>query len=60
MNNIKKYRKIKFLSQSGLAQRLKVKQNTISQWENNIRMPNVKQAIDLANVLGTTVEELYK
>ncbi len=39
---------------------MKVKQNTISQWENNKRLPNVKQGIELAEILKTTVESLYK
>ena len=39
---------------------MKVKQNTISQWENDVRLPNVKQAINLAKILETTVESLYK
>lgn len=39
---------------------LEIKQNTFSQWENDIRIPNVKQAIKLANILETTVENLYK
>jgi len=39
---------------------MKVKQNTFSQWENDKRIPNVRQAIKLAKILETTVESLYK
>lgn len=60
MNKIKESRKKKKLSQSDIAKIMKVKQNTISQWENEIRMPNVKQGIKLAEILETTVESLYK
>lgn len=60
MNRIKKYRKNKNLSQSDIAQIMKVKQNTISQWELDRTIPNVRHAIELAKILGTTVEELYK
>ena len=60
MNNIKKFRKKKQLSQSDIAKLMKVKQNTISQWENDARIPNVKQAIKLAKILETIVENLYK
>lgn len=60
MNKIKEFRKKKKLSQTDIAKIMKVKQNTISQWENETRMPNVKQAIELANILNTTVEILYK
>ena len=42
MNKIKEFRKKKNLSQSDLAEKMKVKQNTFSQWENDIRIPNVK------------------
>ena len=60
MNRIKEFRKKKNLSQSDVAEKMKVKQNTFSQWENDIRIPNVKQAINLAEILETTVESLYK
>ncbi len=60
MNNIKKFRKKLNLSQSDIAKIMKVKQNTISQWENDTRMPNIKQAMKLAEILKTTVESLYK
>lgn len=60
MNKIKELRKTKQLSQSDIAKFMKVKQNTISQWENDIRIPNVRQALKLADILDTTVESLYK
>lgn len=60
MNRIKEFRKKKKLSQVDIANIMKVKQNTISQWENETRIPNVKQAIKLAEILETTVENLYK
>lgn len=60
MNNIKKFRKIKKLSQSDVANIMNVNQNTISQWETEERTPNVKQGLMLAEILETTVEELYK
>lgn len=60
MNNIRKFRKKKKLSQSDIAKIMKVKQNTISQWELDRTLPNVKYAIELAKILETAVEELYK
>ena len=60
MNKIKEFRKNKKISQVDIANIMKVKQNTISQWENETRIPNVKQAIKLAEILETTVEYLYK
>lgn len=60
MNKIKEFRKNKKLSQSDIAKIMRVKQNTISQWENDVRIPNVRQGIKLAEILDTTVESLYK
>lgn len=60
MNKIKEYRKKAKLSQNDIAKIMKVKQNTFSQWENDKRTPNVRQAIKLAKILETTVESLYK
>lgn len=60
MNQIRIFRKKKKISQKELALIMKVNQNTISQWENDMRQPKIKQAIMLAKVLETTVEELYK
>lgn len=60
MNNIKQYRSENKITQSELAEELNVSQNTISQWETDIREPNIRKAIELAEVLNTTVEKLYK
>ncbi len=60
MNKIKEFRKRKNLSQNDIAKIMKVKQNTISQWENDIRIPNVLQALKLAEILEIKIEILYK
>lgn len=60
MNNIKEFRKKRNLSQSDISKMLGIKQNTFSQWETGERKPNVIQGIKLAEILGTTVENLYK
>lgn len=60
MNRIKEFRKKKKISQSDIADIMKVKQNTISQWENENRTPNIRQVLKLAEILETTVESLYK
>lgn len=60
MNRIKEFRKKKKISQSDIADIMKVKQNTISQWENENRTPNIRQILKLAEILETTVESLYK
>ena len=60
MNKIKEFRKKKKLSQTDIAKIMKVKQNTISQWETEKRIPDIKQGIRLDEILETTVESLYK
>jgi len=60
LNKIKEFRKRKNLSQNDIAKIMKVKQNTISQWENDIRIPNVLQALKFAEILETKIEILYK
>ena len=60
MNRIKEFRKKKKISQSDISDIMKVKQNTISNWENEKRVPNIRQALMLAEILETTVESLYK
>lgn len=46
--------------QSDISKIMGVKQNTISQWETGDRIPNVIQALKLAEILETTIESLYK
>lgn len=60
MNKIKIFRKKNNMSQEKLAEIMGIKQNTISQWENEKRMPTLIQALKLANILETTVDNLYK
>lgn len=46
--------------QSYVAERLGVKQCTISQWENGNRLPGVEKLPALAEVLGVTVNDLFE
>ena len=48
------------MSQSDISKMLGIKQNTLSQWETGKRVPNALQALKLAEILETTVEDLYK
>ena len=43
-----------------LAQKLEVEQNTVSQWENGIRLPRSDKLPLLAKLLGCTVDDLFK
>lgn len=60
MNRIREFRNRKKLTQTELAKEINVKQNTISEWESGNKIPNVMKAIYLAEILETTVEDLYK
>lgn len=60
MNKIKEFRKKKKMTQTDLASIMNVKQNTISQWENGERIPNVLQVLRMSEILETTAESLYK
>lgn len=60
MNRIREFRKKKKMSQVEVAKRMNLNQHTISQWETEERIPNVKKALKLAEILETTVESLYK
>lgn len=56
--------RLKFLrEQKGITQKelgtvIGVEQNTISQWETSERLPRADKLLQLAKVLGCTVEEL--
>ncbi|MBQ7095851.1 MAG: helix-turn-helix transcriptional regulator [Clostridia bacterium] len=56
---IKEIRKEKGLTQSELAQVMKVGQTTVCQWESGVRSPRAKQLPELARALGCTLDELY-
>lgn len=60
MNKIRDFRKKKKISQIELGNLMGVRQTTISEWEKDKKMPNIRKAIKLAKILDTTVEELYK
>lgn len=57
-DNIKDLMKIKDLTQSALAEKLGVKQNTVSQWVNGINEPNCETIINLCKILDSTPNEL--
>ena len=60
MNNIKEFRKKKNLSQSDISKMLGIKQNTFSQWETGEGKRSVILRRQLADIVGTPVESLYK
>lgn len=58
--NIKTERKKKELTQVQLATMIGVTESMINQIENNVKMPSLMLALALADVLGTTVDDLVR
>ena len=56
--NIKYAMKAKNLTQTMLADKIGVKQNTISQWINGVNEPNCEMILTLCKILDTTPNEL--
>lgn len=59
MNNLQLYRKKAQLTQQELSKATNIPQTTISCWERKIGEPTVTQAFRLADILDTTVEDLF-
>lgn len=57
--NILFYRKQKKLSQKDLAERLGVKHNTISSWENGTNSVDIESLFLISEILGIPINELY-
>ena len=58
--NIKEFRVRNNLSQSELAEKLKVTQGLISQWENNETLPKVSALVQMADLFNCSVDDLVK
>jgi len=58
MNNIKKLRKAKKLSQTEFAKLLNIHQTAISQWETGRTNPDMAQAIEIANIFEVSTDYL--
>lgn len=59
MNKIAELRKENLMSQETLAVLVGLSRTYISEIENNKKQPNVKLAIKIAEVLGTSVESIF-
>ena len=55
---ISSLRKEKGMTQNDLAEKMNVTDKAVSKWERNLSCPDVKSIPKLAEILGTTVEEL--
>lgn len=58
-NKIKAYRKEQGMSQQALSEKVKVSRQTINAIENNKYDPTLTLAFNLANVLKTSVDDLF-
>ena len=59
-NQIRKRRQALGLSQEELAQRLYVSRVTVSHWETGRTLPDVQSMLLIANLFGTTIDELVR
>lgn len=58
-NNLQHYRIRKLLTQEELAERLGVSRSAVAAWETGRKYPQMSTAIEIAKVLGVTVDELF-
>lgn len=59
-SRIKEIRESKGMRQNFLADKVGVKQQTLSDWEYDRTLPKITDAYKLADVLGVDVRDLYK
>lgn len=59
-NNLFKARKKKGLSQEEVAERLGVSRQTISKWETDETLPDIRQSKSLATLYGLSLDELIE
>lgn len=59
-NKIKELRKAKGISQQVLSEKVNVSRQTINAIENNKYDPTLTLAFNLASILGTSVDDLFK
>lgn len=57
---LKEYREMKGLSQTELANRVGLKQTTISQYENGSRRPNLSMAKKLSDALEISLDDFVR
>lgn len=58
--NVKKLRENIGMSQSDLAVAMNLAQSTIARYETGMKLPNIVTGVQLAKILGTTVEKLVE
>lgn len=58
--NVKRLRTQKGLTQTAIARALHVTPQAVSRWENGACCPDLSSLVDLAQVFGTTLDELLR
>ena len=58
LNNIRKIRESRKISQESLAALIGVTQGAVSQWESGKTMPTAQNIIDLARILDCTTDDI--
>lgn len=57
--NLKAIRKNKQIKQCDIAKQLDIGQTTVSEWENDKKVPNLRKAYELAEYLEIEVSEIW-
>ena len=57
-DNVKKFRKVKKLSQEDFAMKLCVVRQTVSKWEKGLSIPDIEMLLKIAEVLEVSINEL--
>lgn len=60
VTKIHELRREQKISQSELAEKVNIRRETLSHLENGKYNPSLKLAMDIANVFGKTVEEVFQ
>lgn len=55
---IRKYRKMKNLTQLELAKSIGVSMQAVSKWETDVGLPNISQIVPLCKALGISADKL--
>lgn len=58
MNNIRKFREEKGISQASLAEMLNVNQVTVSRWETSERDPSIRNLIKISKIFDVGLDDL--
>ena len=56
--NLKYFRKKEGLSQEELAEKIEVSRQSVAKWESGETLPDIVKCRDLANLFGTTIDNL--